>query len=456
MSAGESLKAPGRSRSSHRTRSKRGRARGSKDSSKLLLLYDEDILERDPLREQKDLAFAQAYLTRTCLNLFPFGQFEEQQAFEKSRKFLRQLEICFAENPAHHQKIIKVLQSCADCVPQEIAELKTQVWQLLKGHDHLQDEFSVFFDHLRPSASRMGDFEEINWTEEKDYEFDGFEEVSLPDVEEEDEPPKIHGATRNKRRKEMGGQQHDKVGLGQLKLGSDWVCDGRLYKHREAPELPGSLAQAECSPQAEGREPREEAEPGPGRARAAPRSRDPECPGSQEGRQPCSSPCAQPAPAAAARLPEAAPEGRPRTDGSSSSSSSSSPLQPPAPLQPRAPRHREEEQQQQRVTEATVCAKNSKVSSTGEKVVLWTREADRVILTTCQEKGAQLDTFQAISQKLGNKTASEVSHRFRELMRLFHTSCDGSSEDEEDATSTSNTDQLSDKDLLLSEEEPDD
>jgi len=36
------------------------------------------------------------------------------------------------------------------------------------------------------------------------------------------------------------------------------------------------------------------------------------------------------------------------------------------------------------------------------------READRVILTTCQEKGAQLETFQAISQKLGNKTASEV------------------------------------------------
>lgn len=54
---------------------------------------------------------------------FPFVQFEEQQAFEKSRKFLRQLEICFAENPAHHQKIIKVLQSCADCLPQEIAEV---------------------------------------------------------------------------------------------------------------------------------------------------------------------------------------------------------------------------------------------------------------------------------------------------------------------------------------------
>lgn len=44
------------------------------------------------------------------------------------------------------------------------------MWQLLKGHDHLQDEFSVFFDHLRPSASRLGDFEEVSWTEEKEYE----------------------------------------------------------------------------------------------------------------------------------------------------------------------------------------------------------------------------------------------------------------------------------------------
>lgn len=54
--------------------------------------------------------------------------------------------------------------------PARSPQLKTQMWQLLKGHDHLQEEFSVFFDHLRPAASRMGDFEEINWTEEKEYE----------------------------------------------------------------------------------------------------------------------------------------------------------------------------------------------------------------------------------------------------------------------------------------------
>uniref|UniRef100_A0A674H7P0 GON-4-like protein n=1 Tax=Taeniopygia guttata TaxID=59729 RepID=A0A674H7P0_TAEGU len=578
MPAGENLKAPGKGRSSHRTRSKRGRARGSKDTSKLLLLYDEDILERDPLREQKDLAFAQAYLTRvretlqhipgkyedflrviyefeigtdkrTAVDLYctlqqllhdwpqlltdfaafllpeqalECGLFEEQQAFEKSRKFLRQLEICFAENPAHHQKIIKVLQSCADCLPQEIAELKTQMWQLLKGHDHLQDEFSVFFDHLRPSASRMGDFEEINWTEEKEYEFDGFEEVSLPDVEEEDEPPKIHGATRNKKRKEIGGQQHDKEvewvegmkecscscheGSSELKLkkskrrscshcGSK-VCENKFYKNKDCHELPASLAQPESSPQPEGKEAGMSKEAGEEILEGREEGEDRTKPGPRKGESlspgVCNFCCLQaenrmvwngvessahseqsfrhlsctfiimrtsncclftsfsfcPSTLDALNLSTAA-EGRPRSSASSSLVVHQHPAE-----QLRG--QREEEQQQQRVTEATVCAKNSKVSSTGEKVVLWTREADRVILTTCQEKGAHLDTFHAISQKLGNKTASEVSHRFRELMRLFHTSCDGSSEDEEDATSTSNTDQLSDKDLLLSEEEPDD
>lgn len=72
--ADESIKAAGKGRSGHRARSKRGtRARASKDTSKLLLLYDEDILERDPLREQKDLAFAQSYLTRVgeCCSLLP-------------------------------------------------------------------------------------------------------------------------------------------------------------------------------------------------------------------------------------------------------------------------------------------------------------------------------------------------------------------------------------------------
>uniref|UniRef100_A0A5F5PZR0 GON-4-like protein n=1 Tax=Equus caballus TaxID=9796 RepID=A0A5F5PZR0_HORSE len=663
----ESIKAAGKGRSNHRARNKRGsRARASKDTSKLLLLYDEDILERDPLREQKDLAFAQAYLTRvrealqhipgkyedflqviyefesstqrqTAVDLYKSlkillqdwpqllkdfaafllpeqalacGLFEEQQAFEKSRKFLRQLEICFAENPSHHQKIIKVLQSCADCLPQEITELKTQMWQLLKGHDHLQDEFSIFFDHLRPAASRMGDFEEINWTEEKEYEFDGFEEVALPDVEEEEEPPKIPTASKNKRRKEIGVQNHDKEaewpdgakdcacscheGGSDSKLKkskrrncshcSSKVCDSKSFKSKEPHELVGSSPHREASPmpgakeagqgkdvmEEEAPEERESLEATQSRTGRSTRKGEMPVPGlavgsnllSQEvtltDRLPLDGPSpyspetpqrpsktgavlytvrrSQAGPEAVS-CPKASPRLQNEGEGHKAVSESEASMlawdaseteklpgtvQPPASFpSPISSVNKDLErrqvsgtpdtqeswlpsnragvktadrlspvressssgidtsetslkaarggltkdsgiqgkgpvgEQQPKATEATVCANNSKVSSTGEKVVLWTREADRVILTMCQEQGAQPQTFSIISQQLGNKTPTEVSHRFRELMQLFHTACEASSEDEDDATSTSNTDQLSDHGDLLSEEELD-
>ncbi|KAM9686554.1 GON-4-like protein [Trichechus inunguis] len=658
---GESIKAVGKGRSNHRARNKRGsRARASKDTSKLLLLYDEDILERDPLREQKDLAFAQAYLTRvrealqhipgkyedflqviyefesstqrqTAVDLYKSlqsllqdwpqllkdfaafllpeqalacGLFEEQQAFEKSRKFLRQLEICFAENPSHHQKIIKVLQGCADCLPQEITELKTQMWQLLKGHDHLQDEFSIFFDHLRPAASRMGDFEEINWTEEKEYEFDGFEEVALPDVEEDEEPPKIPTASKNKRRKEIGVQNHDKEtewpdgtkdcacschdGGPDSKLKkskrrscshcSSKVCDSKS-KSKEPHELVSNSPHREASPmlgakdavqgkdtvEEEAPEERESIEATQSRTGKATRTGETPVPGLAvestllsprevtptdrlllDGPPPCSPDTPQlfhqtvkrnQAGPEAASYAKASPElhrdregheavGESETSRLVWDASETEPLPgtvelPASFLNPVSPRTRDvarsqvsgkadtqeswlslgragvktadrmspvressssgtdtsetspttlrgsldkdsgtqgrgpEGEQLPKATEATVCANNSKVSSTGEKVVLWTREADRVILTMCQEQGAQPQTFSVISQQLGNKTPAEVSHRFRELMQLFHTACEASSEDEDDATSTSNTDQLSDHGDLLSEEELD-
>ncbi|XP_054547781.1 GON-4-like protein isoform X1 [Talpa occidentalis] len=617
---GESIKAAGKGRSNHRARNKRGsRARASKDTSKLLLLYDEDILERDPLREQKDLAFAQAYLTRvrealqhipgkyddflqviyefessaqrqTAVDLYKSlrillqdwpqllkdfaafllpeqalacGLFEEQQAFEKSRKFLRQLEICFAENPSHHQKIIKVLQSCADCLPQEITELKTQMWQLLKGHDHLQDEFSIFFDHLRPAASRMGDFEEINWTEEKEYEFDGFEEVALPDVEEEEEPPKIPTASKNKRRKEIGIQNHDKEAEwpdgakdcacscheggpdSKLKKSkrrncshcSSKVCDSKSYKSKEPHELVGSSPHREPSPvpgakeagqgkdvmEEDAPEERESLESAPSRTGRTTRKGEPSIPGlavestllyPQEvtltdpplldgptlsspetpqlpprtgavlytvqrnqaepedllnprvspriqneredletvgeaetsvpvwnaseteklpgtletaasfpspvcsrtkdlgGRQVSGKPATQESwlPTSRAgvkavdRMSPVQESSSPGTDTSETSpKTSGGGLAKDSGTQGKSP----EGELQPKATEATVCANNSKVSSTGEKVVLWTREADRVILTVCQEQGAQPQTFSIISQQLGNKTPNE-------------------------------------------------
>lgn len=90
--------------------------------------------------------------------------------------------------------------------------------------------------------------------------------------------------------------------------------------------------------------------------------------------------------------------------------------------------------------ELPVCAKNISLTASGEKVILWTRyrfcwrrrgrqwkrrtcpqvsgeililvlffrEADRVILTICQQEGANQNSFQSISSLLGNKTPSEV------------------------------------------------
>lgn len=57
-----------------------------------------------------------------CYSVSP--QFEEQQAFERSRRFLRQLEISFGDNPSHYQKIIKALQTGPDLSPASIHEVR--------------------------------------------------------------------------------------------------------------------------------------------------------------------------------------------------------------------------------------------------------------------------------------------------------------------------------------------
>lgn len=71
-------------------------------------------------------------------------------------------------------------------------------------------------------------------------------------------------------------------------------------------------------------------------------------------------------------------------------------------------------------SERPLCAKNISMTPSGEKVVVWTREADRAILTACQQRGANPQTFRHVSAQLGNKTAQQVSLRFHDLMNLFH------------------------------------
>ncbi|XP_067365277.1 GON-4-like protein isoform X3 [Channa argus] len=522
---------PGRGRG--RSRPLRGlrrsrQERHSKDAAKLLLLYDEKLVENDPHRESKDMAFAKNYLSRVCdalqnapgqveefvslLNEFEqvgegqevmslfrklrcilgdrtdllrdfaaflhpeqaleCGLFEEQQAFERSRRFLRQLEISFGDNPSHYQKIIKALQTSPDLSLNGISELKAQMATLLKGHTHLQAEFWIFFDELRPPAARPGQFEEAHWPEEGGGGSDGgegcnqvsaggasngFEEVTLPELDEEDEGHKIQPMAS--RRRKIDSHRNYK---GCDWSHKDWPCschDAKIRRHRRkgCPRChdnknPGAVARAMKSldplysqissshtdtdrssaswegqfPLTEEEEELCEEEDDEDEEERKNSEKEPSLSLKRSRReeallQPTVTPSSSSVTTTSVRSSIF-------TSVSSSLFTSSS--GPPRPSPP---------------PDLPVCAKNISLTASGKKVILWTREADRVILTTCQQDGANSNTFQAISNLLGNKTPSEVSRRFRDLMRLFQTAArQTSSEDEAPSTESTGANQEED------------
>ncbi|XP_005935919.2 GON-4-like protein [Haplochromis burtoni] len=523
----------GRGRSQpHRGLRRSRQERHSKDGAKLLLLYDENILDNDPHRESKDMAFAQSYLSRVrealhdvpeqveefvsllsefeqvgdgqeVMQLFRklrcilgnrtdllqdfaaflhpdqallCGLFDEQQAFERSRRFLRQLEISFGDNPSHYQKIIKALQIGQDLSPTSVHELKAQMSMLLKGHTHLQAEFWVFFDELRPPPAHPGQFEETHWPEDGGGGLEGgegvsqnsgggasggFEEVTLPELEEEEEGHKIQPMTNRRQRRKMDSHRNYK---GCDWSDKDWVCpcrDSKIQKHKRkgctrchGNKTSGGVSRAmksldplysqisathdepankdldlkggddsplpdRCDASWEGSFPladtKEEEEEGEEEEEERKKEQSPAAKRSrrEETLQPppvtlsITSTCTSTISTSSSVAP-------PSTTASSTSAAFCTPPRL-APLPPDLP----------------VCAKNISLTASGEKVILWTREADRVILKTCQQEGANQNTFQAISSLLGNKTPSEVSRRFRDLMHLFRTAArQTSSEDE--------------------------
>uniref|UniRef100_A0AAZ3S3Z1 Myb-like domain-containing protein n=1 Tax=Oncorhynchus tshawytscha TaxID=74940 RepID=A0AAZ3S3Z1_ONCTS len=196
------------------------------------------------------------------------GLLSEQQAFERSRHFLRQLELSFGENSSHYRKIVSVLQGGPTLSPAGIKEVKAQIANLLRGHTHLQGEFWVFFNelHLRPSLQC----------------------------------------------------QTEKRGRG---------------------DVTNTISTSQKS--------------------------------------------------SAANKPK-------RCQGTKTT---------------KATQVKEKEGDHYTHPESSVCAKNISLTPSGEKVILWTREADRAILTACQQKGANKITFEAVSAQLGNKTANEVRER---------------------------------------------
>ncbi|XP_074540005.1 GON-4-like protein isoform X2 [Halichoeres trimaculatus] len=567
---------PGRGRG--RSRPLRGlrrsrQERHSVDAAKVLQLYDQNILDNDPHRESKDVAFAQSYLSRVrealqdvpgqvgefvsllsefeqagegqevillfrklrCIlgdrtdllrdfaafllpeQALQCGLFQEQQAFDRSRRFLRQLEISFRDNPSHYQKIIKALQTGPDLSPTSIQELKAQMATLLKGHTHLQNEFWVFFDELRPPPAHPGQFEEAHWPEDGGSVSEGaeglgqvvsgggasngFEEVTLPELEEEEEGQKIPPMTSRRQRRKMDAHRNYKDCDWSEK---DWSClcpDSKIRRHRRkgCSRCHGNKASGGVSRAMKSLNPlysqigsahdqpgdkdlelkRDDDSPQPVRSSASwegpfplPEEKEEEeeelddeeededeeerkssekeqSPSVKRSRReemqitssvtPVSSPTSSCAtvttslPSTSSPTitsvttsvsPSCSPSIVPSTTSSPSSPSvcvssnptSSSSSAPPRPSPP---------------PELPVCAKNISLTASGEKVILWTREADRVILTTCQQEGANQNTFQSISTLLGNKTPSEVARRFRDLMRLFRTAARHTSSEDE-------------------------
>ncbi|XP_068180839.1 GON-4-like protein [Antennarius striatus] len=490
---------PGRGRG--RSRPLRGRSRQerhSRDAAKLLLLYDEHILDNDPQRHRKDTAFAHSYLSRVrealqdlpgqvedfvlllgdferagegqeVLLLFrklcgilgdrtdllrdfaaflhpeqalQCGLLEEQQAFERSRRFLRQLEISFGDNPSHYQKIIRALQTGPDLSPASVHELKAQMATLLKGHAHLQAEFWVFFEELRPPPARPGQFEEAHWPEDggggsdggegtgqpsRGGAFSGFEEVTLPELEEEEEGPKIQPISTRRQRRKM-----DRNYKGCDWSEKDWChCHNpkiRRHRRKGCSGCHGNKASGGVSRVVKTQEPVEsQLRPEGGAEKDL-----------KDGPHPDHSSASWDATLPLAEEKEEEQEEDDEKRKKRSRTNEEPPTTSPPPTCPPSVTPNSNPPRPSPPVELPVCAKNISLTPSGEKVILWTREADRVILTRCQQDGANQDTFQTVSTLLGNKTCSEVAHRFRDLMRLFRTAArQTGSEDEAPPPETS-------------------
>ncbi|XP_033750127.1 uncharacterized protein LOC117334553 [Pecten maximus] len=215
----------------------RSKAQKRKDSA--LAMLAPDLLSTDPQKDDRDTAFAQAYLCRarevlkadddtyeTFLKLlYDFGKSDfspvklykelrvalkdypdlvtdfagfllpEQavecgcymttQEFTRARTFLRKLEVHFLRHPTHFQKCLKVLSSWSQSQKKSAGELKVALEPLLKGQTHLLQELSIFFKEEHPPESYLTDYEEITLGEsDEEADFDGFEEVELPDEED--------------------------------------------------------------------------------------------------------------------------------------------------------------------------------------------------------------------------------------------------------------------------------
>ncbi|XP_077052573.1 GON-4-like protein isoform X1 [Siphateles boraxobius] len=276
-----------------------------------LLARLKPVLSDWPELLQDFAAFLHPDQAREC------GMLVEQQAFERSRRFLRQLECTFGEQSALYRKVVHILQrgpsqDLADF--KDVKKIKTQITLLFRDHTDLLEEFWEFFKQL------------------------------YPQVQDEDQADNVSNVETNQGLAESLSYQPIRIVVPDKKV----EPVKRAIKHRRKRDKHAQKAEIKKN-------------------KAKKNS---------------------------AELEKKAAEA-PYVDSQHSLSNA---------------------------TGSSVCAKNISRTPNGKKVVLWTREADHVILTTCQRRGAKPATFNAIAAQLGNKTANEVFERFQDLIKLFRKS----------------------------------
>ncbi|XP_071795345.1 GON-4-like protein isoform X2 [Asterias amurensis] len=219
---------------------KRMKSKLRKDLESTVVLLDSNIVSKDPKREERETSFSRAYLNKVkerfssepdryidFLGIFnsfstsaelpvdelyhkicevlhgnpdliedftaflppdvalACGVLMENLEFAKARLFLRQVEVHFQKNPTQFQKVLTSITEWAGKENRTNNELKENIFPLLKGQPHLEQEFSLLFPDERPPDNYMMDFEEIVLDDEKEKEYDSFEEIEIPDSDEE-------------------------------------------------------------------------------------------------------------------------------------------------------------------------------------------------------------------------------------------------------------------------------
>ncbi|XP_048583335.1 GON-4-like protein isoform X3 [Nematostella vectensis] len=358
--------------------------------------------------------------------------------FVKARTFFRKLEVHFRSTPSHFKKIMSVFNGWnpANKMPRELHE---KITPLLRGQAHLVEEFNSFFDDMKPPACSDEDFEEVEMGSGSEMEFDGFEEIVIPKefktvktmrVSQEktvsiSREPAHRDAQRKHVRRIKPGARRDlsddeaaKKDDGDDDHSKDY--DGSLLtKEKESADCPYSTTPS-AGPESGNHISKEHEHSTKRRTNSRKKGK---LDGGNKSEEKDN----------LEYLEKHNGEGD-YIDSDDDGENDDNNEEVNITNDDKSPTRR-------------VSAMNHGLAHDGQLVVLWTREADRDILQTCQELGSTQDTFIQLAKRIAGKTPEQVENRFEDLMSLFQSNISTTSQmsanersSSEDETGTSDTD----------------